>query len=273
MVGGHSWDPKVENTQAFQVWLEERLVDVFLRFADELGLPLHGLDSAATAAIHPYGELLNEILGDLQSGRVMSEDELLERAVDLEDVDWPLPQIQRFLTLARHHRLPTRLLDWSLSPRIASYFAAASHVATDPLDLKEAKIAVWALQSTLLAQFIPGHPHLPIPHGVKVPLHGNRNQLAQWGTFTSLIVRPESLCLPVDRRSVDEAVAHMLEGVPEDWPVRKSPVMYLFRVPASEARAILYRLRREGIQKHRLFPDYESIADAMLEEGHSFGPY
>jgi len=50
-----------------------------------------------------------------------------------------------WLSLMRHHGVPTRLLDWSYSPFVALFFALEEY---QPLD---GEAAVWALNATLLA--------------------------------------------------------------------------------------------------------------------------
>jgi hypothetical protein len=54
-----------------------------------------------------------------------------------------------WLALAKHHNLPTRVLDWSYSPYVALHFATAT------LARFEADAAVWAVD------YVRAHEHLP----------------------------------------------------------------------------------------------------------------
>jgi len=59
-----------------------------------------------------------------------------------------------WITLMRHYGAPTRLLDWSLSPLIALYFAVTNDEANDPVsnndNLKETDACVWVINPRAL---------------------------------------------------------------------------------------------------------------------------
>jgi hypothetical protein len=58
--------------------------------------------------------------------------------------------VWHWLSLAQHHGLPTRLLDWSVSPFVAAHFATAN---TDGFDRDG---AIWMVNANKVQELLPG---------------------------------------------------------------------------------------------------------------------
>lgn len=71
----------------------------------------------------------------------------------IQDEKWPFPSIIPLMAMAQHHKLATRLIDFTISPFVAAYFAASSAAATScdksVIDVQNKKIAVYALDNMI----------------------------------------------------------------------------------------------------------------------------
>jgi hypothetical protein len=175
---------------------------------------------------------------------------------------WPRDEVLSLMALARHHGLPTRMLDWSRHPLKAALFAASGASKSKHAD---GKLSVWAFSLDMLAlgeSFPTSRAVSPPPFTViTAPSATNSNLHAQEGVFT-LGQRIIEYDAPIDRTPFDQ----MLQNWAQQHGVQSSREWFhRVTLPKSQAERLCVELAYEGITQAALFPNFYGVVEAMKD--------
>jgi hypothetical protein len=235
-----------------QIRAEARLVREFFRVADRNGLPLPE-DS----------QLIRKALGSFSS---VATESAFAQQLRSGDIKWPPDELLSLFALAQHHRLPTRLLDWSGKAYIAAYFAASTAAVwlfkPRSHERKGAThLCVWAISEMLfeVGEIIGKMAGPREVQMVTTPSAGNPNLRAQGAMF--LVHRPQKIDPEalVDRRPWDALLRESFTFM------EKGPILTQLRLPVAEAPRLLRLLAIEGVDAATVFPGFDGVVSAISE--------
>jgi hypothetical protein len=168
----------------------------------------------------------------------------------------PAPdESDRWIQLAQHYRLPTRLLDWTESVLVAAYFAT--------LDREPHDAALWALG--------PFDLNLKTMGESTIPTMSHQSSLASVGSafgYSDGDTQGSEACLAVlgteiDLRMLLQHGRYTIHSTstPLNTETWASDVLIHYRVLGSAKAEIRRELDALGYRRATLFPDLDSLAD------------
>ncbi|MEG3223266.1 FRG domain-containing protein [Vibrio gigantis] len=143
------------------------------------------------------------------------------------------------LAIAQHHGLATRLLDWTLNPLVACYFAVSSEIESDAVIYVLESISISDRATHSMSREALAHHHGVICYQPKAI---NRRLISQQGLFT--VHCPPSLPFPISRSVI----------APEETNIR------CFILPKELKKEIKAMLDNYGVNEATLFPDLDGLA-------------
>lgn len=199
----------------------------------------------------------------------------------VEEVDY-VSSMERILIEMQHHQIPTRLLDWSISPLIALYFACSSE------EYQNRNAMVYALN--------PWHVYNSIKEYTKTPTYymeimrqARLRAALNWTVeeITEYIRRKFNygissreleLPLPIVGRNMDERVRTQ-QGCFTLWGIDRQALDFFspyksnlnsFEISAKDKPSLLKFLSQLGINEFALFTDKEGMSKSICRNGSIF---
>lgn len=183
----------------------------------------------------------NEPLFNMEK-RIMRR--FIERSVPLLDYN-PGEDEWEWMTLAQHHGLPTRLLDWTRNPLVAAFFAVARKIKAEELNKHSGNSAIYLYNSRKTA-ISKGNP-------------SEINKMYKEGPWK---IRETRRCIPahIDKRVVTQAGRFTIHVDPTDRNPFEGERMEKLIIPHKSRRTWKLRLHGLGIDYASLFPDLDHLA-------------
>ncbi|WP_196807222.1 FRG domain-containing protein [Candidatus Solirubrobacter pratensis] len=174
----------------------------------------------------------------------------------------PGPTLWDWLSLAQHHGLPTRLLDWTFSPFVAAHFATASSPGSDAI--------IWAVDCAAAHELLPPELHHALAEegatvfttellGECAPTLERLDRLAADAPF-AVFFEPPSL----DDRIVNQSAVLSAMSSPEasmdQWLDAHGELWHAWRITAGAKEEIRARLDQANITERVLLPGLDGLA-------------
>lgn len=180
--------------------------------------------------------------------------------------DWDIPEMRRvlsaqlshffnlrdgdengaFYSLLQHHGYPTPLLDWSLSPFVAAYFAFCAKPVGRPLD---DVVRIYVFDAKRWRRDLQQHPyiaHVP-PHFSILDLHALENH--------RMVPQQAKATLT----NVDDIETYLLKKSSEN----NHNYLIAVDLPSTDRERALSELNMMGINAGSLFPGIDGTCEAM----------
>lgn len=155
--------------------------------------------------------------------------------------------------IAQHHRLPTRLLDWTTNPLVALFFAVSSNSDCDGSLYAMNGRNVWALGEDCVSNEVVSSDHPLVKDTCEYVISGDPTKRKTPGHVVPVVPTP------IHSRMNVQASCFTLH-MPDCPPFEQQAAKFSkFRIPISAKPTLLTKLRRFGIHVGSIFGDLDNI--------------
>jgi len=156
--------------------------------------------------------------------------------------------------LAQHHGLRTPLLDWSLSPFVALYFAFEHEWIEQEGELIRPQTrAVFALSTSAIAQ--GQHADSTDGHGIFPRVYSPSGSVSQ-----RLLAQSSLFLMMPEQTDLETFITVHLSELPKSDNGKEFPALKNIRIPSEGRRDCLKMLNKMNVNRLTLFPDLDGAA-------------